>query len=171
MATESKDVPVKSGKDAQTSYPITSLRQEVDRLFDSFMTGRSGFGRWMDTAPFMSFPQPRFALSPDVDFSETDGGYKISAELPGLDEKDIELTLSDNVLMLKGEKKEEREEKDKGYYLSERSYGTFQRAFRLPNDVDATKIDTKFSKGVLTVNLPKSAEAKAKTRKIEVKPA
>lgn len=169
MATESTNIPVNKGKEAQTNYPITSLRQEVDRLFDNFMSGWPGFSRWTDTVPFMNFPQSRFALSPDVDFSETDGGYKITAELPGLDEKDIELTLADNVLTLKGEKKEEREEKDKGYYLSERSYGTFQRAFRLPNDVDAAKIDTKSSKGVLTVNLPKSAEAKAKTRKIEVK--
>ena len=171
MATETTGVPEKSDKQAQTSHPITSLRQEVDRLFDNFMTGWPGFGRWIDTAPFMSFPQSRFALSPHVDFSETDGSYKISAELPGMDNKDIELTLADNVLTLKGEKKEEREEKDQGYYLSERSYGTFQRSFRLPNDVDAAKIDTQFSKGVLTVNLPKSADAKAKTRKIEVKTA
>lgn len=170
MATESTNVPINKGKEVQTNHPIASLRQEMDRLFDSFMSGWPGFGRWTDTAPSMSFPQPRFALSPDVDFSETDGAYKISAELPGLDEKDIELTLTNNVLTLKGEKKEEREEKDKGYYLNERSYGAFQRSFRLPNDADTAKIDTTFSKGVLTVNLPKSAEAKAKTRKIEVKP-
>lgn len=119
----------------------------------------------------MSFPATRFALSPKVDVSETDTDYEITAELPGMSEKDIELTLKSDMLTLKGEKKEEREEKKKDYYLSERSYGSFQRSFRLADDVDVDKISSKFSKGVLTVNLPKSAEAKANTRKIEVKSA
>ena len=168
MATQAKQVPVKSAGEQRSAHPLMGLRGDIDRVFENFLSGWPG-ARW--PSPFRDFGSSQFALSPDIDVSETEAGYEIEAELPGLDDKDIELTLVDNVLTLKGEKQAQREEKKKDYYLSERSYGAFQRSFTLPSDVDASKIDTKFSKGVLTVILPKSAEAKAKTRKIEVKAA
>ena len=95
--------------------------------------------------------------------------YKISAELPGIDAKDVDVSVFGDMLVLKGEKRQEREEKDKNYHLSERAYGSFQRAFELPASVDRNKIAADFSKGVLTLTLPKTAEAQKPIKKIEVK--
>ncbi len=141
-----------------------SLRTEMDRLFDSF-TGRFG------TPPFLQARQDtRFNLpSPAVDITEADGAFKISAEVPGMAEKDVEVSVSGDTLTIKGEKRQEREEKSNNRYLSERSYGEFQRAFSLPEDVDRDKIAASFANGVLTVTLPKSA--KSAPKKIEVKSA
>ena len=169
MAKQTEKVPVKSDNGGQVTHPLMSLRDEVDRMFDNFMT--RSWGNRFDFGPFKQWQSSSFALSPVVDISETDDGYEISAELPGLESSDIEITLNDTVLTIKGEKREEREERKKDYYVSERSYGTFQRTFTLPDDADVDKIDTGFSKGVLTIQAPKSADAKAKTRKIEVKSA
>ena len=108
---------------------------------------------------------------PAVDIAETDKAYEITAELPGMDEKNIEVKFADGVLTIKGEKKEEKEEKKKDYYLSERSYGSFQRSFQVPDGVDTDKIEATFKKGVLTVTLPKSAEAQKAAKKIDVKAA
>jgi HSP20 family protein len=105
---------------------------------------------------------------PRVDFSEIDGGYEITAELPGMGEDDVECTLSGNMLTVKGEKQEEREEEKKGYYLKERHYGSFMRNFTLPEDVDSDKLEASVSDGVLTVSMPK-CEKKSKLRKIKVK--
>ena len=169
MAKKKVDVSVKKGETKQGgTHPIVSLREEIDHLFDNFMTSWPSAGRWFDSDPFRNFGTMGAALSPKVDVSESSDSYEISAELPGLEDKDIQLTLSDNVLTLKGEKKSEREEKEKDHYLSERSFGSFQRTFALPQDADLDKIYTEFKKGVLRVHLPKSSEAKAKTRKIEV---
>lgn len=175
MTSKSQDVPVKVNPVTVPSNPLASLRSEIDQVFENFTRGWPSFGRLMQFDPFRTMSTkltlPRMELSPDVDIAETDTAYEISAEIPGLDAKEINITLSDNVLTLKGEKKAEREEKKKDYYLSERSYGAFQRSFTLPNDADAEKIDTQFAKGVLKITVPKSVEAKAKTRKIEVKAA
>ena len=97
--------------------------------------------------------------TPAIDMSEDEKAYKISAELPGIDAKDIDVSVSGNTLVLKGEKRQEKEEKDKNYYFSERAYGSFQRAFELPASVDRDKISADFSKGVLTITLPKTADA------------
>ncbi|TGT07127.1 Hsp20/alpha crystallin family protein, partial [Mesorhizobium sp. M8A.F.Ca.ET.213.01.1.1] len=94
-----------------------------------------------------------------MDLVEKDKEYEITVELPRIDEKNVEIKLANRILTLKGEKKEEKEEKDNDYYLSERRYGSFQRSFQLPEGVDADKIDATFAKGVLTVKLPKTAEA------------
>jgi HSP20 family protein len=102
-----------------------------------------------------------------VDVAEMEDEIKVSAELPGLDNEDIDVSLSDDVLTISGEKKEEKEEKGKNYYRSERSYGAFRRDIPLPSQVDADKVDAVFQKGVLTITLPKTAEAKAK--KVTVK--
>jgi HSP20 family protein len=158
-------------------YPLTSLRSEIDRLFDEFSRGWPSLmslpSRFFDFDPFKRMGEPLMpafgATVPKVDVSETADGYRIEAELPGMDEKDISVTLSDGMLTIKGEKKVEHEEKKKDYYLSERSYGTVQRSFRLPETVDADKISAEFAKGVLTLELPKTKEAKSQERKIDIK--
>ena len=110
-------------------------------------------------------------MMPAVDVAESDRAYKVHAELPGIDEKNVEVKVTDGVLTIKGEKQEEKEEKKKDYYLSERSFGSFQRAFQIPNGVDLDKIEANFKKGVLTVTLPKSTEAQKAEKKITVKSA
>ena len=102
---------------------------------------------------------------PTVDVSETDKAYEITAELPGMDEKNVEVKVANGVLTIKGEKQDEKEEKKKDYHMRERSYGSFERSFQVPDGVDADKIEANFKKGVLTVILPKSAEAKRLKRR------
>jgi HSP20 family protein len=121
--------------------------------------------------PWLRHGAALVGMAPAIDVVEKEKAYELTAELPGMDDKNIEVAVSDNRLIIKGEKKEEKEEKEKNYYLSERRYGSFQRSFDLPAGVEADKIDAKFSKGVLTITLPKSAEAQKKQRKIAVKPA
>ncbi|HLI11123.1 MAG TPA: Hsp20/alpha crystallin family protein [Alphaproteobacteria bacterium] len=179
-----RQVPVeKTGTPAPQApsgaHPLVSLRGEIDRLFDDFFRGWPSLmsfpSRLFDFDPFRRSSEPLATtfgtLAPRVDVAQTDQGYEIEAELPGMDEKDLNVTVSDGVLTIRGEKKAEREEKKKDYYLSERSYGTLQRSFRLPESVDAEKISAEFKKGVLTISLPKSKEAKEKERKITIKSA
>jgi HSP20 family protein len=173
METAMADLPVevKKAAPAQANVPDVwhSFRSEMDRLFDRF---GSGFGfpslrRMLDVEPAW---RSSFSFSmPAIDISEDDKAYKISAELPGIDAKDIDLSLSGDMLVLKGEKHQEKEEKDKNYHFSERAYGSFQRAFDLPASIDRNKVSADFSKGVLTITLPKAAEAQKPQKKIEVK--
>ena len=150
-----------------------SFRNEIGRVFDRF---DGGFDlpwtrRMFDLQPFGGY-QGSFDFNvPAADITEDDKAFKITAELPGLDEKNIEVSLSGKQLTLKGEKRQEKEEKDKNYYLSERSYGSFQRSFHLPDGVDQDKIVATFEKGVLTVTLPKTAEVQKQQKKIEIKAA
>ncbi len=176
MADTTK-VPVKTEKSAasmpQALRPFESLRREVDRLFEDFAGGiwRSPVGRsFFDIEPAWR-TQSVMSAMPAVDVTETDKAYEINAELPGMDEKNIEVKVADDVLTIKGEKREEKEEKNKDYYLSERSFGSFQRSFQVPNGVDTDKIEASFKNGVLTVTLPKSTEAQRAEKKITVKAA
>ena len=107
-------------------------------------------------------------MSPAVDVVEKDDAFEITAEVPGLDEKNIEVKLANGILTIRGEKTEEKEEKDKSYHVSERHYGSFQRSFQLPEYVDADKVSAAFAKGVLKVTLPKTPNAKRNDRKIEI---
>jgi HSP20 family protein len=109
--------------------------------------------------------------TPAMDVTEDADGYKVTAELPGMDEKEIEIALTDETLTIKGEKKLEKEETDKDHYLSERSYGEFRRSFALPENIDPDKVAASFTKGVLTVTLPKTVAAKAEPKKVAVKAA
>ncbi len=176
MAETTTKVPVKTAPQAGapvkgSSYPLVSLRKEIDRLFDDFAMSWSGwpFGRRMLEDWPMRMPEAAVS-APAVDFAETDQGYRITAELPGMEGKDVEVGVSDDILTIKGEKREEKDESRKGYRLSERSYGMFQRSFALPAGVDAAKISAEFAKGVLAVTLPKTEQARQKkARKIEVK--
>jgi HSP20 family protein len=177
MAEAATKLPVKTEEkkaDRPTMpAPFDSLRRQIDRLFDDFQVGawRLPFTRSVfDIEPFW---RGEFALAktPAVDVVEKDKAYEVTAELPGMDESNIEVKFSDGMLTIKGEKKEEKEEKKKDYYLSERSYGSFQRSFRVPEGVDSDKIDANFRNGVLTVTLPKTAEAQKATKTIAVKKA
>jgi HSP20 family protein len=171
MAETATKLPVKTEK-AQASWrPFVSLRREIDRLFEDFDRDLWGFPfrrSVFDAEPFWR-RELSFTASPAVDIAERDKSYEITAELPGLDEKDIEVKLSNGGLMIKGEKQEEKEEKKKDYYLHERRFGSFERYFRVPEGVDTDKIEAAFNKGVLTVTLPKSPEAQKAEKKIEVK--
>jgi HSP20 family protein len=179
--TSTTSVPVKTGKAVQQPAepssalqpwrPFESLRHEVDRLFEDF--GR-GFWRYpfrqpiFDIAPFGA-RELTWSAAPAVDIVEKDNAYEVTAELPGLDEKNIEVNVSGGRLTIKGEKHEEKEEKKKGYHLQERHFGSFERSFLLPEGVDADKIEASFNRGVLTVKLPKKPEAQKAAKKIEVK--
>ena len=151
--------------------PFANLRQEMDRLFDDFGKGFSASPfRPFDFEPFWS-RGTAVTSTPAVDIAESDRAYEIAAELPGMDEKNIEVKVSDGALTIKGEKQEEKEEKKKDYYLHERHFGSFQRSFRLPDGVDAEKIEATFKKGVLTVTLPKTPQAQKAQKTIAVKSA
>lgn len=156
--------PVPAGGDWFDSS-FMELRRQMDRLFDSF-TG--GLHLPAMGAPF-DLPAMRGGAVPvRFDVSEGDDAIEVSAELPGLDEKDVEVVLENGVLTVKGEKKAESEKKEKDYYLAERSYGAFRRSFRLPDTVDEDKINADFDKGVLKLVLPKLAAAKRKAKKIPI---
>ena len=163
MADSVKKMPVqqeeKPGQHLATSdmwRPFEKLRQQVDHLFEDFNRGSlsTPFGRGLfDAEPFWR----RELISrnvPAVDISDKEKSYEITAELPGMDEKNIEVKLSNGSLIIKGEKKEDKEEKRKGYYLSERHYGSFERVFNLPKEVDADKIEAHLDEGVLKVQIP-----------------
>lgn len=150
-----KNVPVR----LEDENPLAVFRSEMDSLFESFFRG-------FDLKPF----ENRLGgFNPKVDVTENDKEIKISAELPGMDEKDIDVSLQKDVLTIKGEKKEEKEDKGKDYYRMERSYGSFSRSVPLQVDVETDKIEAKFKKGVLSITLPKTAKAVAETKKIAVK--
>ena len=175
MADNPAKVPGKVEKMASSTLqpwrPFESFRREVDRLFDDFSSGvwRSPFGRsFFDIEPFRR-AETAFASVPAVDVTQSDKGYEITAELPGMEDKDIEVKLANGVLTLRGEKRDEKEEKNKDYYVRERSFGSFERSFQVPEDVDADKVNASFKKGVLTVMLPKSAQAQKAEKKIEIK--
>jgi HSP20 family protein len=109
-----------------------------------------------------------FNVTPAMDIVEKDGAFEVTAELPGLDAKDIDVQLTNGMLTIKGEKLEEKEEKAKGRYVSERRYGSFRRTLQVPGGVDADKIEASYKSGVLTVTLPKSPEAQKKEKTIPV---
>jgi HSP20 family protein len=176
LMADSSKVPVKSetsrSSEPEIWGPFEGLRREVDRIFDGFGGGfwRSPFRGAFDLAPLQRLG-PGFGAMPAVDVSETDKAYEITAELPGMDEKSIEVKLSDGVLTIKGEKQDEKEENKKDYYMRERSFGSFQRSFQVPEGVDTDRIEASFKKGILSVTLPKSAQAQKAAKKITIKSA
>jgi HSP20 family protein len=148
--------------------PYEWLRRDVDRLFEAFDGGQ--FNRpSFDVAPFWG--RETWDIAPAVNIAETDKAYEIAAELPGIDEKNVDVSVANGALTIKGEKREEKEEKYKDHHLQERCFGSFERYFRIPDGVDADKIEATFKKGVLTVILPKTAEAQRAAKKIAIKAA
>ena len=137
-------------------------RSPFDNLFDAFFSDDSRM-------PVLTGNGGTFTFTPRIDVKEDDVSYEISAELPGLEEKDIEISIADGSLVLRGEKTSDSEEKEGKYFRQERIYGRFERAFHLPDGVEAEKIEAKFKNGILAITLPKKEEAKKVVRQVEVK--
>jgi HSP20 family protein len=150
-----KNIPAKR----EEEHPFMGLQREMNKLFDDF------FNSWGELRPL---DHALDDFSPRIDLVEDEKNVTISAELPGMNEKDIDVSLVREALIIKGEKKQEKEERKDHYFYSERSYGSFSRTIPLPPEVDSDKIQAEFRKGILTITLPKTATAK-ETRKIAVK--
>jgi HSP20 family protein len=150
---------VTSGR--RVEHPLVAFQREVDRLFDDLWRG-------FDVPLFGRPERMGGTVSPKIDISEKDDQIVVTAELPGLDEKDLEVTLTDNVLSIRGEKKLEKEEKERGYTYTERSYGRFERRIPLDVEVLSDKVAAAFKNGVLSVTLPKSPEAQKNVKHIPI---
>jgi HSP20 family protein len=177
MAENVNKLPIKTNEKAPAAppgwRPFESMRNEMNRLFDDFDRGfwRSPFRNSVFDIVPLAQRQIAWPAAPAVDVVEKDNAYEIIAELPGMDEKNVEVKVVDDTLTIKGEKQEEKEEKKKDYYLQERHFGSFERAFAIPQGVDTDMIEASFKKGVLTVRLPKKPEAVKPEKKITVKAA
>lgn len=146
-------MPWRNGREAGA---LSSLRREFNDMFDRFWSGAlepMQFGKW----------------TPAVDISETGESVLVQAEVPGLEPAEIDVSLEGNVLTIRGEKKDQREEKGENFHRVERQYGTFIRSIQLPTEVVADQVTASFKNGVLEVRLPKSEEAKPKRVAIDVK--
>lgn len=154
-------LPIERKRPESTALaPLTRLRDEIDRLFDDFSFARpphSIFG-------FAARPE----LNPAMELVAKDGGYELSIELPGLEERDIEVEVADGVLTVSGEKREESEKKENGYLMSERRYGSFRRQLALPADIDPDTIAAKFRHGVLELGMKKDKKAVSRAKKIKI---
>jgi len=135
---------------------LSSLRREMDRLWENFF-GERPLGRIWERE-----------WAPSLDMSETKDNYVVKAEVPGIDAKHIDISLTGDVLSIRGEKKQEKEEKEEDYHLVERNYGSFSRSVRIPAEVESNKIKASYKNGILTITLPKSEKVKAKEVKIKV---
>ena len=155
-----RNQPATPSRDRDEGDPFMTLHREMNRLFDDVF-------RTFDMAPFGSFGGTgRRAGWPSVEVSETDKDVRISAELPGLEDKDVEVLMGDGVLTIRGEKKSEIEDKERAF--SERTYGRFERRIPLAWEVEEDRIDASFKKGVLTVTLPKAAESRPEVKRIAI---
>lgn len=152
-----RDVPA-----SRETEPLLSLQSTINEIFEDFL-GRPGM------TPFGTFTSVWGERTPTVDVIDNAEEIRVEAELPGVDEKDVHVSLTENVLTISGEKKLEHKKKEEGQVYSERSFGTFQRSIPLSCEVLADKVDASFKKGVLTVRLPKSKEARERVRQIPVK--
>jgi HSP20 family protein len=141
--------------------PFMTLHREMNRLFDDVLRG-GGL-----PAGFAGPSAAEALLSPQVDVSETDKEVRIKAELPGVNENDIDVSLNDDILTIRAEKKQERKEEREGVHFSERSFGTFQRSLRLPFQINADQVQARFENGVLSVAVPKSQQQE-RSRRIQV---
>jgi len=138
---------------------IFSMQRDINRLFDNFFRG--------DRTPEESTSLSLW--TPAVDIEEREDAYSVKVELPGVSKEDVKITLESNTLTIRGDKKQEKEEKGKNYHRIERSYGSFQRSFALPSTVKAEKIDASYKDGILEITLPKAEEAKPKQIEVKVR--
>jgi HSP20 family protein len=157
----------------QPRHPLLSLRDEIDRLFEDFAltTMRSPFRtRLFDFEPLRRFESAFSGAVPTAEVAEKDNEFVVTVELPGIDQKNVDINITGNMLTIKGEKREEKEEeqKEKHYHLSERRYGSFSRSFTIPETVAQDKITAAMKDGVLTLTLPKTEAATKPPRKIEI---
>jgi len=157
-------LPALWGERSDSSDPFASMRRQMEELFQDF-GGPLRRGK----------PGPSGLLTPRMDVSETDNELRITAELPGVQQKDISVTLTGGVLTIAGEKRSEQEaksgDKEPTWHRVERTYGSFQRSMTVPYDIDPSKVDAKFKDGILTVSLPKPAEVRAQSKQIQIKSA
>lgn len=159
---QARNVPMRQG-DRQFYSPLSQLHRDIDRMFGNVFPG-IGWGRMLDIEDGL--------LRPNVDVSSTDKEYTITVEVPGVDEKDVKLELAnDGQLTIRGEKKQEKEQKDKNFHRVERSYGSFQRTLSLPEDANRETINATFKNGVLTITCPRKAIAQTPAKQIEIKKA
>ncbi len=138
---------------------VDTMQKRMNRLFNDFFGGREGESDELTLSTWL----------PSVDVIENDDAFVIEAELPGMTKDDIKISIANDVLSIRGEKKIEKEDKKKSYYRMERSYGSFSRTFPLPGNVKTDKIDAEFKNGVLIVTVPKSEEAKPKQIDVKIK--
>lgn len=146
---------------------IATIQRRMNSMFDDFFADVGGL---LGERPFhvMRAAETPWFDSPNFEVSETDEEFRVKAELPGLDEKDIEVNIERDTVTIRGEKRREQEEKKRNYHLSEVSYGQFSRSFALPDGVDREKAKAQFKKGVLTLTLPKTEQAKTERKRIEI---
>ena len=159
------DVTSKGKGNVPSRYqdPFQSFRSEMDRLFDSFLGGLPSLTTFRQGLPSAQ------VMTPALDVKENEKEIVVKADLPGMDDKDIHLTIHNGILSLRGEKKSEHAEERDNYHVMERSYGSFQRSIRLPETIDEDKAEARFDKGVLTITLPKRPEMVSAQKKIEIK--
>ena len=151
------DVPARH----EEEHPLSLIQREMNRLFDDFFRG-------FDVAPFGAMRERLQTFSPSLDIKEDKKAITLKAELPGMDEKDVEVLLTENTLTLKGEKKEDKEDKGENYCHMERTYGSFHRVIPLTVGIDTKKVKAAFKNGVLIITLPKTEDTKMKGKKIPV---
>ena len=155
--------PQRSGRDSAVSHPLMRFHNEIDQIFDQFYHGFPLFPlRW---------PQERSkggVVFPQLNIVENKNAYTITVDVPGVEEKDIELTVQEGALTIRGEKQTEKEDQDNQYHRVERSYGSFQRVLSLPADAEEDKIDAKFKNGVLTITVAKNTTMTSSGRKIAI---
>lgn len=138
------------------------LQNEVNRLFDQF------FQTWPMTGSIPRYANEVIAFYPKIDVREDDKAISLTADLPGMTDKEVEVIVAPNSLTIRGERKEESNRKEGGYYLSERSFGQFERTYPLPNGMDIDKAHANFKNGMLVVTVPKTAEARKAMRKLDL---
>ena len=138
---------------------VTNVQREINRVFDNFFRG----GMLDDGSLGASM------WAPAVDVQERDEAYQVKVELPGVDKDDVKITMEDNILTIRGEKKQEKDSKNSNYHRVERSYGSFQRSFTLPTSVKHDKIEASYKDGILSIALPKAEDAKPKQIEVKVK--
>ncbi len=149
---------------ASAEHPLLGLHRQMNDLFEGFFRDFGGAGLPARRGGDRAWEE----VMPRIDVAEAGDAVQVTAELPGMDEKDIEVTLEGGALTIRGEKKQEREEKKKNYYFSERSYGSFHRVLPLPEGIDESKVKAQFKKGVLTVSLPRTERAKSRQKQIPI---
>jgi HSP20 family protein len=168
-----RDLVTKFGKKSLPVHrsdadPIQSLHQEINRVFQHFSRG---FLEDWPLSTRLSESTLWKDFSPQVDIRESERQVEITAELPGLDEKDVQVSLANHELVIRGEKKSEIERKEKGWHRVERSYGSFHRAVALPEGIETEKAEAVLKKGLLTVTIPKRADAAVSSKKIAIRRA
>jgi len=169
LPAKSEERDAKSPEKSREWEPFQTLRREIDRVFENFHHGFSAFGRTSMEFEPLRLLAGSWGSTPAVNMVEKDTTYELTAELPGMDESNVELKVTGGALTIKGEKKEVTEEKGGDFVLSERRFGSIQRSIPLPESLDLDRIEASFKNGILTVTMPKTPEAQKSERKIAIK--